>query len=928
MRTVALVSFFAMLLFRSEFLFATDDIPTAAFTNTTVCQGLPTVFTNNSSTLTGSIVASIWDFGDGQGSSVFSPQHVYASSGTFNVTLTVINSQGDVDDVSALITVHPSGTLNFSISAPNNCESSTFTLTNLSNVVSGNFMSYTWDFGDATGAGTQNTSHQYASYGTYTITLTTLTNNSCEKTFTKSLEVFPEANVDFQAQNVCQGTAMQFNNVTQVAAGLVSYQWNFGDGNNSAEINPQHMYASAGSPTVSLVATTEKGCVTNTSKQVTTHPMPMVSFTASDHCFGVNATFDNTSTISGGTMSHEWKFGDGTSVTTEDAQHTYATNGNYPVELIVISNHTCRATVTKFVRVTPKPIVNFSGTDICLGKSASFLNSSTIAEGEIAYEWNFGDGTTSAAVNPNHEYLTDGTFDVSLRASTASGSCPETIVKQITVSAQPQALFSVKDNCIDSTLVFRNTSVFTGTNISYQWQFGDGQIFTGFETSHDYASAQTYSVTLTATALSGCSDVETKAVKVFPQPQINFIANNECFGNAIAFQNFSNIASGSVSYEWSFGDQLKSTELEPQHDYTTHGSFQVLLKALSDHGCSNSKEKTVLVFPLPVTDFSAPPVCDGQIAKFTNQSTIAAGSIQNSQWDFGDETTSVIKSPSKEFLKDGVYTVRLISYSDRGCESQMEKTITVYPPPLANFSVSDVCARETISVQNTSAISSGSMTYYWDFGDLSNSIATSPTHDYQQFGVYTISLTATSDKGCADVVTRPVAIFSSPEINAGNDVTVSQGYPAQLQASGASEYRWEPIEGLNNSNISDPVATPLETTEYIVFGKNSFGCESSDTVRVIVSEEFKLVASNVLTPDDNGSNDAWVIDNVETFGDVNVRVYDRTGRLVFKQQAYQNDWRGTSGKDLLPDGTYYYYITFGSSDKVYKGALTIIRNNK
>lgn len=88
------------------------------------------------------------------------------------------------------------------------------------------------------------------------------------------------------------------------------------------------------------------------------------------------------------------------------------------------------------------------------------------------------------------------------------------------------------------------------------------------------------------------------------------------------------------------------------------------------------------------------------------------------------------------------------------------------------------------------------------------------------------------------------------------------------------------------------------------------------------------MASNAFTPDGNGKNDTWIIENVETFGDVQVRVYDRWGKLVFSQQAYQNDWTGISGGDALPDGTYYYFLTFDSSDKLYKGAVTIMRNKQ
>lgn len=903
-------------------------IPTASFTANTVCQGLPTIFTNNSTTLSGSIVANIWDFGDGQGSSVPNPQHIYTNSGTFAVTLTVINSQGDVDDFTASVTVHPSGSLNFLISSANQCVSSTFAFTNLSNIPSGSFTSYSWDFGDGATTTGLNSGHMYSSYGTYPITLTTTTNNNCVKTFTKTLEVYPEAAVNFQAQPQCFGKELEFINTTQVASGLVSYSWNFGDAATSAEINPKHAYATSGNATVILKATTEKGCITTTSKPVTTYPVPAASFTALDHCFGINALFDSQSTISSGTMTHSWNFGDGSNSSDVDPLHTYTTTGNFAVTLTISSNHNCVASVSKFVRVIPKPIVDFSISNICFGENAEFFNNSTIGEGEIVYNWDFGDGTSSSSVNPIHQFQTYGDYDVTLLASTPQGGCAESITKSISVFQQPRAVFTAKDNCLDSTIVFKNNSVFVGNDIVYTWEFGDGRSSASKDVTHQYTSAQTYLVTLKATALNGCADQLVHPVKVFPQPQINFLADNVCDQHDVNFRNFSSILSGTISYVWQFGDQTASTGSEPIHLYASHGSYPVKVTVTSDAGCVAVKEKTIVVYPLPATNFDAPPVCDSKPVAFNNLSTIASGNITDYEWDFGDQTNSIVKNPTKEFLKDGTYRVKLTSFSDRGCQRSVEKDVIIHPVPIANFNVRDVCAKETIHVNNTSTIREGSLTYYWDFGDNSNAVATSPSHDYETYGVYNILLVATSDTGCKDSVSRAVAIFSLPQVNAGEDQTVSQGYPAQLNATGAIFYRWEPIEGLSNSSIPDPVATPMVTTEYIVYGKDSYGCENSDAVTILVDAEFKLVASNVLTPDGNGKNDTWIVENIGTFGDVHVRVYDRWGKQVYEQQAYKNDWNGLSGRDILPDGTYYYFITFETTDKEYKGALTIIRNKQ
>ena len=547
-----------------------SDVPTAAFTATTVCQGLPTVFTNNSTTLSGTIVANIWDFGDGEGSTVFSPNHVYVNSGTFSVILTVINSQGDVADHTELVTVHPSGTLNFLISSPNKCVSSTFAFTNLSNIPSGNFTSYSWNFGDGNSVSGLNTSHVYAGFGTYTITLTTLTNNSCSNSFSKILEVYPEAAVNFSFANVCVDKAVQFTNLTTVGSGLVSYAWNFGDANTSIEINPNHTYATAAGYSVSLTATTEKGCITNSVKQATTFPIPVVSFAIGEPCFGANATFTNQSTISSGTMTHAWNFGDGNSSTDVSPVHLYSAVGNFSVSLEVTSNNGCKVTVSKFLYVSPKPIVNFSFSDLCFGVSAEFVNNTTVAEGEVTYAWDFGDTKTSPAINPVHQYTTYGDFDVTLQASASNGGCSDFLVKTIHVLQQPKSVFQANDNCLGKSTLFTNTSVYVGQDISYQWDFGNGTTSTEVSPTISYTSSQTYLVALVATAANGCTHTFTKPIKINPLPQINFVAGNVCFTQPSVFTNLTTISSGTMGYVWEIIQPLlnKNLPMPTQHQAT------------------------------------------------------------------------------------------------------------------------------------------------------------------------------------------------------------------------------------------------------------------------------------------------------------------------------------------------------------------------
>ena len=902
-------------------------VPTASFTASTVCEGNATVFANTSTTLSGSIVTNIWDFGDGESSAVLNPQHTFANSGTFSVTLTVINSAGDVDTFTNSVLVDPAADIDFLVSAPNNCERSTFTFTNLSNVVSGSITGYSWDFGDGSTTTIASPTYTYADHGIYTITLSATTDNFCMDSYSAQIEVYAEPIVDFTVENICMGTAVQFINNSQVATGNMTYLWTFGDGNSSTQVHPEHIYATANTYSVNLTATTENGCVISDIQSVTTHPIPTASFTTADVCFGTDILFTNTSSISAGAIGYLWSFGDGNTSTNEHPIHNYSTQGIYEVVLTVTSNNNCEQIATQYVTVDPTPIAAFTTADVCFGNAVVLTNTTAVVTAGITYLWEFGDGNTSTEVNPIHDYIASGDYNIALTVTTPEG-CFDEITKPVSINIQPEALFDVNDNCLDSPTAFVNNSVVSGTGIVYEWNFGDGQVSSLENPAHQYGSAGTYNVTLVATSISGCFDIYSESVKISPIPTATFIASDVCETESVSFSNLSTISSGTLDFEWSFGDGESSTDANPIHFYTDQGTYTVTLQVTSEVGCISIIDKTVSIYPKPITNFSAPSVCDAKPILFENLSTISSGTIVEYLWDFGDQTNAVVQHPSKEYLNQGTYQVKLSITSDQGCKDDLTQEVVVKAGAIANFSVEDICVGSSIEPINESSITSGNLTYAWDFGDDNFSVSEKPSHQYDDFGVYSILLVVTSDTGCKDSIARPVIVRNSPTIEAGEDATVSQGHTTQLEAQGGSDYNWEPITDLNNSNIANPLATPLETTTYEVQVVDQYGCAGSDEVTVFVEEDFKLVANNVMTPDGNGQNDTWIVDNIETFGDVNVRVYDRWGRAVFEQRAYQNDWGGTSGTDILPDGTYYYYITFDQSEIVYRGALTIIRNNQ
>lgn len=139
-------------------------------------------------------------------------------------------------------------------------------------------------------------------------------------------------------------------------------------------------------------------------------------------------------------------------------------------------------------------------------------------------------------------------------------------------------------------------------------------------------------------------------------------------------------------------------------------------------------------------------------------------------------------------------------------------------------------------------------------------------------------------------------------------------------------YSWSPATGLSSTNSANPVASPAQTTTYTVTVTNSYGSSTTVSITVRVEEDYKVTAYNILTPNGDGQNDTWVVENLSTYPQAEVKVYDKAGRLVFSKRGYTNDWNGQYNGNTLATDTYYYIITFGADKPASKGYLTIVNN--
>jgi PKD repeat protein len=234
-----------------------NNPPTADFSFT--ADHLVVQFTNDSNDSDGNIKSSVWDFGDGATSEEASPSHTYAQSGTYEVTLTVTDDDGDTGQMPLTIQVEankpPEANVTFSANGLN------LQFTGTSNDPDGNIAAHLWDFGDGFTSTDKDPRHTYASAGTYTVELTVTDNHGATDTASKQITV-DDVNVPPVAafSFTTDGLEIQFSDTSTDSDGnIVSHQWDFGDHGTSTETSPIHTFASAGTYTVKLTVTDDDG---------------------------------------------------------------------------------------------------------------------------------------------------------------------------------------------------------------------------------------------------------------------------------------------------------------------------------------------------------------------------------------------------------------------------------------------------------------------------------------------------------------------------------------------------------------------------------------------------------------------------------------------------------------------------------------------
>lgn len=323
----------------------------------------------------------------------------------------------------------------------------------------GGIVSWAWTFGDTGTSIEQNPLHTYLSDGSWTVSLT-VTNALGTDTETKVAYVTTTVPVALPVANFSRtptsGTApltVQFTDLTTGSPN--TWSWNFGDGATSVTQSPSHIYTTAGTYNVTLIATNSRGSSTYTMSSCVTVTLlvviPVANFSATPLSgnFPLAVQFTDLSTNT--PTSWLWNFGDGVTSTSRNPSHTYASAGSYTVTLYATNSAGTSPvhSVSNYIVVTTPvsvPVTNFSASPLT-GVSPLYIQFTDLTAGSpTSWSWNFGDGVTSTLQNPSHTYTSsnNASYTIVLVATNTAGSNTLTRASYISITtSEGNAVFYI-----------------------------------------------------------------------------------------------------------------------------------------------------------------------------------------------------------------------------------------------------------------------------------------------------------------------------------------------------------------------------------------------------------------------------------------------------------------------------------------------------
>ncbi len=518
------------------------------------------------------------------------------------------------------------------------------------------------------------------------------------------------------------------------------------------------------------------------------------------------------------------------------AEGPRAVSVTVPRQSLVLANAFSVSTASP---VNQDPVARFTITPASAqtGQSVAFDGTtSSDPDGDaLTYEWAFGDGTSATGANAAHAYLAATTVSVTLTVRDGRGGVG-TATQSLVITAPPPTNHDpVADFTFQPASPQTNQAVSfdasgstdqDGDPLTFEWAFGDGGTAAGAQTSHTFATPNTFTVSLTVRDGRGGANTTTRPVVVTAPPPGNRPPTAAFSASSLSVFTGQDVTvdaatstdpDGDVlTYGWTFGDGTAASGLQAAHAYATAGSFTVTLTVNDGKGGTDSTSKSVTVTTPTQENRQPTAVITSFTSGLVNQpfafdggsSTDPDGDALTYAWQFGDGAVAAGVGVTRTYTATGSFTVTLTVSDGRGGSSTATRPITINAPDPSNQAPTARIAAPASADEDTPVAMNGLgssdpdgdvLSYVWDFGDTTSGTGASVTKTYAEAGPFTISLTVSDGKGGTHTATQAITISRVVTQNADPTAVITAGdtgavnQPVLFNAGASSDPDGDPL---------------------------------------------------------------------------------------------------------------------------------------
>ncbi len=739
------------------------------------------------------------------------------------------------------------------------------------------------------------------------------TNSSCTVSTDSCIILTCSPKTDFSyTQNICNPYSFTFSSTSNTYQSIL---WDFGDNTTaSAASTVTHTYATTGNYTVTMIQqfancadtvqktfsvtiqndpqtilTSDTTICLGSSKQL--NAAPALSYCWSPAAFLSDPSIQNPVTSAPGTTTYY--------LTSEKKGTNLIVNGNFSAGNSGFSSqytYNAASGINPGVyTVSNNPVAWHPQMPACTDHTGAAGNGNMmIVNG--AQTANVNVWTQTVTVQPNTNYAF------------------ETWVQHMTSSNPAQLQFSINGVLIGPVFTANNTSCIWDRFYS-SWNSGNNttatiaivnqnEVFTGNDFALDDISFAPIIVSRDSVIIT----VDTATISVSNDTTI-------CAGTPVQLT-----ASGSNTYSWSPALQLSNTSLANPVATPTN-TTKYFVTGTNTAGCTITDSITVTVNPLPVVSISN----DTLVCTNSSVQLFAAGGTSYTWLPATTLSNSTIPNPIASPTGTTRYVVTVTD--NNNCSAADSVSVSVRPPNSFTLDPSfTVCSADSVQL-----IAAGGDMYAWSPAiSLNNNTIANPMASPNTTTDFTVTIT---DTLCSysETLTTTVTVLPLPQLSLtkSNDIDCSNN-SSRLSVTGASQYLWQPGGTLNNTGISNPFASPVETTTYVVTGTDLNGCVNTDSITVLVNNTNKggYLMPNAFTPNNDGVNDCYGISSWGIILELEFSIYNRWGERVFFTTEPSKCWDGTFRGVQQNPGMFTYSIKAKTSCENYvfrKGVFSLIR---